>query len=65
MTWCMVYTEHAERTRPKTTKNNQKQPKTTKKRCKYTTSLDIHSLDRHSFRITCNKSAVSLLESGE
>ena len=36
---------------------------TTKLRCKYTTSVDIQNSD--SFHITCDKSAVNLLESGE
>ena len=37
---------------------------TTKQHCKYITSVNIKSC-RHSFRITRDNSAVSLLESGE
>ena len=41
---------------------------TTKQRCKYTALMDIQkraTKGHHSFRITCKKSAVILLESGE
>ena len=59
----MVYTERA-KTRAVSRGTSHV---TTKQRCEYTTSVDIQKREKVSpwFRITCDKSAVSLPESGE
>ena len=57
----MVYTEHAEMATVSCGTSHVK----TKKHCKYTISKRAKKSYRHSLRITCDKSAVSLLESGE
>ena len=62
---CMGYTERAETA----SVSRSTRHITTKQLCKYTTSADIQNAllksDRYSFRITCDKSALSLLENGK
>jgi len=61
---CMMYTERAETAAVLRGTSRV----TAKQHCQYTTWVDIHNAPEkasHSFRIACDKSAVSLLESGE
>ena len=61
----MVYTERAETAAVSRGTSHV----TTKQHCKYTNSVDIQNAlyksYSHSSRITCGKSAMSLLENGE
>ena len=61
----MMYTERAPRRQQIHVRGTS--PVTTKRRCKYTASVDIRAVTGYSrsFRIVCDNSAMSLLEQRE